>query len=127
MLKTFTFTIAASCASAEGEEGRRGPLLHQQPGHGREAAGTRGARPLGIENGCHRGLAVAYREETLRENFAWLNRFISLTAEATPRPYEYRDETPKLWPERRLLVASPCRINKLVCASPGAEDALSVQ
>ena len=61
---------------------RRGPLLHQQPGGGREAVRAAVRGHWGIENSCHwsprRDLSrgrVADPRGTLRENFAWLNRF----------------------------------------------------
>ena len=56
--------------------------IHQQPDDGRAEADAGGAGPLGIENWCHWILDITYREdesrireEALRENFAWLNRF----------------------------------------------------
>ena len=68
----------------------------------------------GIENGCHWILDVTYREdesrireEALRENFAWLNRFTLSLLKQHPGPYQHRDETPQLRLERRLPDASP--------------------
>ena len=39
------------------------------------------------------------REEALRENFAWLNRFTLSLLKQHSRPHQHRDETPQLWLE----------------------------
>ena len=42
-----TIAIVTSLCLRDGKETMRGPLLHQQPGHGGEGTGTGGAGPLG--------------------------------------------------------------------------------
>ena len=79
----------------------------------------------GIENTCHWVLDVTYREdesrireEALRENFAWLNRFTLSLLKQHPDRDEPRHETPQLWLERQLPAGSPYRSNTLVGAGP---------
>src|SRR4051812_16045220 len=107
------------------ERDRGGPLLHQQPGGGREAVRPGGSGPLeyrerlslGPGYDVPRGRIPAPRAAPARElRVAEPIRVVA--AETASRPPEPGDETPQLRLERCLLDGSRYWINMLVCAGP---------
>ncbi len=48
-----TIGVVTSLCVRDGKETDRGPLLHQQPGDGREATRARRPGPLGHRESCH--------------------------------------------------------------------------
>ena len=79
----------------------------------------------GIENSCHWSLDMTFREDEsrirdrhLRENFAWLNRFLLSLLKQHPSKDSIVGKTPRLRLERRLPAGSPYRNNDLVAAGP---------
>ena len=82
----------------------RGSLLHQQPGHGGEATGACGAGPLGhreyLPLGARRDVSrgrVADPGGVVAGEYGLAESLHSVSAEATSRSQEHRDETPPLW------------------------------
>ena len=118
----------------DGKETDRGPLLHQQSGHGREAIrpsrpGSLGYRkylPLGSRYDVSRGRVADPRTSAAGE-LCLAQSLHFVTAEAASRPHEPRHETPQLWLERKLPAGSPCWSNGLVGAGPAAEPPLAEQ
>ena len=79
----------------------------------------------GIENSCHWSLDMTFREDEsrirdrhLRENFAWLNRFLLSLLKQHPSKNSIVGRRRGCALERRLLTGSSYRHNDLVAAGP---------
>ena len=118
--------VVTSRCVRDGKQTRRGALLHQQSGHGRQAIRPRRTRPLEyrervpLDARCDlsRGRVTDPRADVAGE---------LRVAEAASRQGEHRQETPGLRMVRQVLDGSPYRHSMLVSAGPGAIRRLCVQ